>query len=104
MEPSLLQRLQDLLRYPLASAVLGGLIVLVVGAIVVGVGWVGKTEQTTVSQPVVGTPAGASSESGLTVNEIYRKDGPGVVFIRAAVVQRSQSPFGLPEEQRGQAT
>jgi S1-C subfamily serine protease len=102
--PSLLERIRALLRYPLASAVVGGLIVLVVGAIAVGAGWIGKTEKTTVTQSSISVPAQSRSESGLSVNDIYKKDAPGVVFIRADVVQRTQSPFGFPEQQRGEAT
>jgi S1-C subfamily serine protease len=104
--PSLLERIQSLLRNPLGAAVTGGLVVLLVGALAVNAGWIGKTEKTTVNQPIVGGAAsGAAAESGgLTVNQIYRKDGAGVVFIRADVVQTSESPFGFPEQQRGQAT
>jgi S1-C subfamily serine protease len=41
----------------------------------------------------------------LTPADIYRRDAPGVVFIRAPVVQRSQSPFDVfPQEQRGEST
>jgi len=92
------------LRYPLASGVVGGLIVLVVGAVAVGAGWVGKTEKTTITESSVSVPTRSGSESGLSVNDIYKKDAPGVVFIRADVVERTQSPFGFPERQRGQAT
>jgi S1-C subfamily serine protease len=103
--PSVLERLQNFLSMPLGAAVSGGLIVLIVGAIAVGAGWVGKTEKTVVTQPAVGAPTAAAAEgSALTVNQIYRKDGPGVVFIRADIVQRTSSPFGFPEEQRGEAT
>jgi S1-C subfamily serine protease len=102
--PPLLERIRQLLRYPLASGVVGGLIVLVVGAIAVGAGWIGKTEKTTITESSISVPARANSESGLSVNDIYKKDAPGVVFIRADVVQRTQSSFGFPEQQRGQAT
>jgi S1-C subfamily serine protease len=102
--PPLLERLRQLLRYPLASGVVGGLIVLVVGAIAVGAGWIGKTEKTTITQSSVSVPTRSGSESGLSVNDIYKKDAPGVVFIRAEVVERTQSPFGFSERQRGQAT
>jgi S1-C subfamily serine protease len=102
--PPLSERIRQLLSYPLAAGVIGGLIVLVVGAIAVGAGWIGKTEKTTITQSSVNVPAQSRSEGGLSVNQIYRKDAPGVVFIRAEVVERTQSPFGFPESQRGQAT
>jgi S1-C subfamily serine protease len=46
------------------------------------------------------------ASDGLTARDIYKRDAPGVVFIKAQVVQRTQSPFdfGLPQEQRGVAT
>jgi len=48
----------------------------------------------------------SSGDSGLTARDIYRRDAPGVVYIKAQVVQRTQSPFdfGLPQEQQGTAT
>jgi S1-C subfamily serine protease len=44
--------------------------------------------------------------TGLTARDIYKRDAPGVVFIRAQIVQRVESPFdfGLPQEQQGEAT
>jgi S1-C subfamily serine protease len=47
-----------------------------------------------------------SGDSGLTARDIYKRDAPGVVYIKAQVVQRTQSPFdfGLPQEQQGTAT
>ena len=54
--------------------------------------------------PVVTGGGNAGEGQGLTVNEIYKRDGPGVVFISAEVTTQQESPFGLPQEQRGQAT
>jgi S1-C subfamily serine protease len=47
-----------------------------------------------------------SGDGGLTARDIYKRDAPGVVYIKAQVVQRTQSPFdfGLPQEQQGTAT
>jgi S1-C subfamily serine protease len=46
-----------------------------------------------------------SDGSGLTARDIYKRDAPGVVYIKAEVIQRTQSPFDLfPQEQRGEAT
>jgi S1-C subfamily serine protease len=68
----------------------------------------GGGKQTTVVQqaPLRGTDASGDGEAGLTPREIYRRDAPGVVFVRAQVVQRTQSPFdfGFPEERQGEAT
>jgi S1-C subfamily serine protease len=48
----------------------------------------------------------SGDNSGLTARDIYKRDAPGVVFIRAQIVQRVESPFdfGLPQEQQGEAT
>ena len=91
---------------PFAAAILGGLVVLVVGLIAVAAGWVGKDE-TIVQRPLgqAATNESAGGKSGMTINDIYKRDGPGVVFIRAEVVERVQSPFDLfPEKQRNEAT
>ncbi|MEA2227961.1 MAG: hypothetical protein QOF04_1591 [Solirubrobacteraceae bacterium] len=70
----------------------------------------GGGHTTTVVQqaPLVGegTSGGGSGQEGLTPRDIYKRDAPGVVFVRAQVVQRTQSPFdfGFPQEQRGEAT
>jgi S1-C subfamily serine protease len=44
--------------------------------------------------------------TGLTARDIYKRDAPGVAYIKAQVVQHTQSPFdfGLPQEQQGEAT
>jgi S1-C subfamily serine protease len=91
---------------PLVAAILGGLVVLVAGLIAVAAGWVGKDE--TIVQRPLGPVAGesaATDNSGLTINEIYRRDGPGVVFIRAEFVERVQTPFDVfPQRRRNEST
>ncbi len=68
----------------------------------------GKTTTTLVQQAPLGSSDNASnnSDAGLTAGEIYKRDAPGVVFVRSQIVQRTQSPFdfGLPQEQHGEAT
>jgi S1-C subfamily serine protease len=65
----------------------------------------GQSTTTVVQQAPLGAATPASSEDGLTAREIYKRDAPGVVFIRAQIVQRSQSPFDLfPQTQRGMST
>jgi S1-C subfamily serine protease len=97
-------RLRRFVAQPLGAAILGGVIVLAAAAVAVGAGWVGKTEKTTVVQAPLNQSNAKQTSDGLTVNQIYDRDGPGVVFIRAEVVQRVQSPFGFPQQQRGEAT
>jgi S1-C subfamily serine protease len=92
---------------PFVAAILGGLVVLVAVLILAAVGALGGEDKTTIVQqaPVSQSSVPDSKNSGLTVNGIYRKDSPGVAFIRAEVVQRSDSPFDLfPQAQRGTST
>src|SRR3954469_15295264 len=68
----------------------------------------GGGHTTTVVQqaPLRGEDAAGAGDAGLTPRDIYKRAAPGVVFIRAQVVEQSQSPFdfGFPQEQRGEAT
>src|ERR687885_614589 len=68
----------------------------------------GGGHTTTVVQqaPLRGQDASGGGEGGLTPRDIYKRAAPGVVFIRAQVVEQTPSPFdfGFPEEQRGEAT
>src|SRR3954454_14149494 len=42
-------------------------------------------------------------DSRLTAADIYKRYAPGVVYVRAEVVERTQSPFDVqPQEQRGE--
>jgi S1-C subfamily serine protease len=92
------------LRASLIAAVIGGALVAAVMLLLD----VGKTTKTTtvVQQAAVSGKAGAAGASkGLTAREIYKRDAPGVVNVKAQIVQRVASPFDLaPQEQRGEAT
>jgi S1-C subfamily serine protease len=97
--------MKSLLPVAVVSAVLGcAAAVGIVSAFDLG----GGTAIRTVTQqaPLAPTKASASEEGALTARDIYKRDAPGVVFIRSEVVQRTPSPFdfGFPEEQRGVAT
>ena len=91
-------------RNPFVAGLLGGLVVLIAAVIAVEAGWVGEEKTTVVQGAAVSTAGNSGEGQGLTVNEIYRRDGPGVVFISAEVTTQQESPFGFPQEQRGQAT
>jgi S1-C subfamily serine protease len=98
-------------RSNVLSGILGGIVVAVVGAILLAAGVVDTGGKTTVVQrqaplgaSVPGAPAAAESGGGLTVSDIYRNVGPGIAYIEATIVQTSASPFGFPQQQRGQAT
>jgi S1-C subfamily serine protease len=89
----------------IASAVIGA--VAAVG-LVEGLGTGSSRTTTTLVQqaPFGGSDTAADSNTGLTAGDIYKRDAPGVVFVRAQIVQRTESPFdfGLPQVQRGEAT
>ncbi len=59
-----------------------------------------RTTKTIVEEgPVAAEPAD-STRSGLTPHEIYVRDAPGVVFVRAQEIEQVQSPFDLFGEQQ----
>ncbi|MEJ7716719.1 MAG: hypothetical protein WKF31_01700 [Thermoleophilaceae bacterium] len=72
---------------PLLSGLLGGLVAVVVGALLISTGVIDTGERTreVVRQEAVTRPAADGDEEGLTVSDIFREAGPGVVFIRADV-------------------
>ena len=85
------------------SALLGGAIVAV---LLVAFGAVGSNStKTVVQQAPLSEPVQEGSTRGLTARDIYKRDAPGVAFIRANIVQQTQSPFGTgPMAQQGTAT
>ena len=89
------------------SAVGGGVVVLVAGLILIKTGVVdtsdGSSSSATVAPAALARPASDSSQ-GLTVNQIYQRDAEGVAFIKADLVQQTQSVFGFPQQQRSTAT
>jgi len=89
------------------SGAIGGLIVLVIGAVLISTDVIDTGDtQTVVRQTPITQPASGSSESdggGRTVNDIYKQEGRGVAFISAkGVTSDESSPFGIPQE--GDAT
>ena len=102
--PPLSERLAAAARSPFVAGLLGGLVVLIAGVIAVAAGWLGDEKTTIVQSPAISGGGNADEGQGLTVNEIYKRDGPGVVFISAEVTTQQESPFGFPQEQRGQST
>jgi S1-C subfamily serine protease len=94
--------MKGLIRSPLASALVGGA---VVAGTFLALGVTGhRTTETIVQQaPVAAAPA--SNSSGLTPHDIYMRDAPGVVFVRAYVVEQVQDPFDLfPQQQSSTST
>jgi S1-C subfamily serine protease len=95
--------MRALVRSPFVSAVLGGL---VLAAVLLVTGITGHRDTKTVFEegPVAAEPA-SSTKAGLTPHEIYVRDAPGVVFVRAQEIQQVQNPFELfPEQQSSIST
>jgi S1-C subfamily serine protease len=93
----------------LLSGAAGGLVVLALGATLIGTGVIntGDTSRTIIrevpsrSAPLTGSAADGKS---LSVADIYRRSASGVVFVSARVTTQTDSPFGFPLEQQGLAT
>jgi S1-C subfamily serine protease len=87
------------------SGVIGGLIVLVLGAVLISTDVIdtGDTETVVRQAPITQPASGSDNGGGRTVNEIYEQEGRGVAFISAqGVTSDENSPFGIPQE--GDAT
>jgi S1-C subfamily serine protease len=80
------------LRTSVLSAVIGGAVVAAV-LLVLGVGETTKTTTVIQQSPLGGTEDTAATPTGLTAREIYKRDAPGVVNVRAQIVQQVDSPF-----------
>jgi len=87
------------------SGLLGGLIVLVLGAILISTDVIDTGDSNTVvqRQAPMTQPTSDDGEGGRTVRDIYASEGRGVAFISAqGVSSQESSPFGTPQE--GEAT
>jgi S1-C subfamily serine protease len=88
----------------LVSGALGGLVVLVLGAVLIATDVIDTGDDTVVRESQITRPTTDSGgdEGGRTVADIYRAEGRGVVFVQARGVS-DDSIFGVPQ-QRGTAT
>jgi S1-C subfamily serine protease len=90
----------------LIAGLLGGLVVLVIGAILIETDVIDTGDSTTrvVRQAPISQTATdpAAAQSGKTVQDIYRQEGRGVVFIQSEGVSGGENTFGEP--QQGTAT
>jgi S1-C subfamily serine protease len=99
-------------RSNVLAGVLGGLVVAVVAAVLLGTGAIDTGKTTTVIQrqsPLGSSPSRPSSQAAeqtgaLTVGDIYKKTAPGVAYIQSTIQQTTPGVFGLPDQQPGQAT
>jgi S1-C subfamily serine protease len=93
-------RITAFARSPFGSALLGGLVVGVLGWIAIGAGWVSSDDDSgsTVATAPLAAAASDADSGGPTVNEIYRKDGPGVVLVESTQAAQASplEPFGQP--------
>src|SRR6476646_3271689 len=91
----------------LLSGVVGGLVVLALGATLIGTGVINTGDTHTEIVREIPTPTATLARAdgkSRSVAEIYRKTGAGVVFVSARVTTQSDSPFGTPLLQEGLAT
>src|SRR3954469_19167627 len=92
------------IRLPLLSGLLGGGIVAAV-LLALGVGGSDKTTTVVQQAPIAATTTAQTDGKSLTAADIYKRDAPGVVFIRSQIIERSQDPLSMfPTAQRGEAT
>src|SRR5215210_8040775 len=95
-------------RTPLANlfaGVLGGLIVLVIGAVLIATDVIdtGDTKTVIRETPTAQPTAASTGSAARSVRDVYKQEGRGVVFIQSeGVTTDSGSPFGGP--QQGTAT
>jgi S1-C subfamily serine protease len=75
------------------SAVLGGLVV-AGGFLIFGITGTQRIE-TVVEEAPVAAQTSDNPSSGLTPHDIYQRDAPGVVFVRAKLVDQVANPFDL---------
>jgi S1-C subfamily serine protease len=103
-----MQSLKRFFSTSFGSAVAGGGVVLIVGLILIQAGAVDTSDNSSSSAQIapaaLARPASDSSSKGLTVHDIYQRDGNGVAFIRSTIVQKTQSVFGFPQQQSSEAT
>jgi S1-C subfamily serine protease len=95
--------MRSVLRSHFVSAVIGGLVV--AGAfLALGITGRRTTQEVVEEAPVAAEPT-SSGDTGLTPHEIYERDAPGVVFVRARVVDQVQNPFDFfPQQQSSSST
>ncbi len=91
------------IRSHFAASVLGGMVV--AGAfLALGITGHRSTQTIIEESPVAAQPA-SSGEAGLTPHDIYERDAPGVVYVRAQIIEQVQDPFDLfPEQERSTST
>ena len=98
-----MSRLASYARSPFGSAVLGGLVVAILGWVAIAAGWIESEDSggsgnvvLPISQPAPGGD-GAEAGGGVSVSQIYDRTSPGVAHIEATGVSpQGPVPFGGP--------
>jgi S1-C subfamily serine protease len=92
-----------LLRSHFISAVVGGL---VVGGALLASGVAGRSHTETIvdQAPLVAQKAADPTRGGQTALQIYQRYAPGVVFVRAKLVEEVDSPFNLFHDRESQTS
>jgi S1-C subfamily serine protease len=91
----------------LLSGMAGGLVVLALGATLIGTGAIntGDTRHVVIREvPAPSSTLANADGKAQSVADIYRRAAPGVVFVSARVVTQTDSPFGSPLDQQGLAS
>ena len=104
MTARLIDGSKRVVRTPFGSALLGGLVVGLLGWIAIAAGWIdsGDDSGTSLAAPPLTRPAADRDQSKQSlVNQIYQQDSPGVAFIQAEQGQSQPSPLNPFPQQRG---
>ena len=80
------------------SGLLGGLVVLVLGAILISTDVIDTGDDTTVVREAPVTQTASGDGDSRSVRDIYKREGRGVAFVEADGVSEGQSIFGTPNE------
>jgi putative serine protease PepD len=90
-------------RSQVIAAIIGGV---VVAGSFLALGLVGRrTTRTIVEEAPVSASLASTGSSELTAHAIYVRDAPGVVFVKALIVQQVEDPFDLfPQREQSTST
>jgi S1-C subfamily serine protease len=94
-----MSRVKHVASTSIGAAVIGGLVVALLGWVAIAAGWVHSSSAgdagtiDALSTTPAPEPAAQSSGKGLTINQIYQHDAPGVAFIQAQTKPQPSSPL-----------
>jgi S1-C subfamily serine protease len=93
-----MSKIKTFARTSFGSALVGGLVVGIFGWVAIAAGWVdaqsNDSSTAALAPPPLTQPAAdEGSSKGLSVNQIYQQDAPGVAFVQAEQAPQPASPF-----------